>query len=143
MSLKAISDQSVDFIWSQAVLEHIRLHEFEETMNELRRVLRTDGVCSHRVDLKDYLGGGANNLRFGSYLWEADWMTSSGFYTNRIRFKEMMTIFENTGFDAQITNMNKWSEVPISREKLVREFREIDNENLLISGFNVILKQID
>ena len=39
-SLRMIPDQSVDFIWSQAVCEHIRKNEFLDTMRELRRVLR-------------------------------------------------------------------------------------------------------
>ncbi len=50
-SLRAIPRGTVDFIWSQAVLEHIRLADFKDTMRELRRVLRDDGMCSHRVDL--------------------------------------------------------------------------------------------
>lgn len=142
-SLKSIPDKSVDFIWSQAVLEHVRYHEFDAITSELRRVLRTDGVCSHRVDLKDHLGGGLNNLRFSSTLWESDWMSSSGFYTNRIRFKEMLTRFKDAGFDVQVLNKDKWPKMPISRQKLAQEFHEIDEDDLLISGFDVILKPVD
>ncbi len=138
-SLKAIPDQSVDFIWSQAVLEHIRFHEFKAIMNELRRVLRTGGVCSHRVDLKDHLGGGVNNLRLGSHIWETDWMASSGFYTNRIRFNEMINRFVNAGFDVHVIKKDKWPEIPISRQKMAAEFGEIDDEDLLVSGFDVTL----
>ncbi|MCI5211409.1 MAG: methyltransferase domain-containing protein [Candidatus Electrothrix sp. ATG2] len=142
-SLKTIPDQSVDFIWSQAVLEHIRLYEFDETMHELRRVVRADGICSHRVDLKDHLGGSANNLRFGRHIWESDWIASSGFYTNRLRFMEMMAKFKGAGFDIHVINKVKWQDVPISKKKLALEFREMTNANLLISGFDVILKPSD
>ena len=141
-SLKGIPDGSIDFIWSHAVLEHIRYHEFEETLRELRRVLRPDGVCSHQVDLKDHLGGKVNNLRFGSRIWETDWMASSGFYTNRIRFKEMLAKFESAAFSVDVISTNLWPNVPISRRKLAKEFQTIDNEDLLISGFTVILKPI-
>ena len=142
-SLKAIPDKSVDFVWSQAVLEHVRYYEFDETMSELRRVLRTGGVCSHRVDLKDHLGGGANNLRFSSSLWESGWMASSGFYTNRIRFKEMISRFEKAGFNVEVINSDNWDKAPIARKKLAEEFSEIEDEELLISGFDVILKPTD
>ena len=142
-SLREIPTQSVDFIWSQAVLEHIRLHEFEETLRELRRVLRPDGVCSHRVDLKDHLGGGLNNLRFGHRYWEAEWMASSGFYTNRIRFKKMVNSFADAGFEVQAIKKDEWPEVPIRNNKLAPEFRKINNEDLLVSGFDVILKPVD
>lgn len=55
-SLKAIPDHSVDFIWSQAVLEHVRKADFLETLRETHRILGTLGVCSHRIDLTDHLG---------------------------------------------------------------------------------------
>lgn len=51
-SLKSIPSNSVDFIWSHAVLEHVRRAEFQETMKELRRIVRQDGVVSHRTDLR-------------------------------------------------------------------------------------------
>jgi hypothetical protein len=56
ISLRAIPDHSVDYIWSHAVLQHVRLAEFLETMRELRRQLRADGISSHWVDLQDCLG---------------------------------------------------------------------------------------
>jgi SAM-dependent methyltransferase len=139
-SLRKIPDQSVDFVWSQAVLEHVRVHEFDETMRELKRILRKDGVCSHRVDLKDHLGGDANNLRISSRHWESDWMSSSGFYTNRIRFTEMIARFEQAGFAVDVVQTDRWDEVPIARKQLSAEFRDMDDQNLLISGFDVILK---
>jgi len=57
LSLRKISDHSVDFVWSHAVLEHIKLENFMKTMLELRRIGHPDGACSCRVDLRDHLGG--------------------------------------------------------------------------------------
>lgn len=97
---------SIDFIWSQAVLEHIRKSEFLDTMLELHRILRPNGVCSHVVDLKDHLGGALNNLRFSEKLWESNFMASSGFYTNRIRYSEMLDIFHQAGFSVEVVNVS-------------------------------------
>lgn len=63
-SLRSIPTHSIDFIFSQAVLEHLRKHEFLDMMKELRRILKPTGICSHQVDLKDHLGGALNNLTF-------------------------------------------------------------------------------
>lgn len=63
-SLGQIPDHSVDFCLSNAVLEHIPKQDFSPLASELRRILKPDGVSVHRVDLKDHLGGGLNNLRF-------------------------------------------------------------------------------
>lgn len=65
-SLSTIPSDSVDFCFSNAVLEHIPKEEFTQLLFELKRILKKDGICSHRVDLKDHLGGGLNNLRFSS-----------------------------------------------------------------------------
>ena len=140
-SFASIEAGTVDLIFSQAVLEHVRKYEFLDTMRECFRVLTPEGIASHRIDLKDHLGGGANNLRFSSKYWESDWMSSSGFYTNRIRFREMVSEFEKAGFDIKILNTNDWDKAPIARKNLAEEFSEIDEEDLLISGFDVILKR--
>ncbi|NOZ51528.1 MAG: class I SAM-dependent methyltransferase [Gammaproteobacteria bacterium] len=142
-SFASIQDNTVDFIFSQAVLEHVRKSEFFDTVSECSRVLSSDGIASHRVDLKDHLGGGANNLRISSKHWEADWMSSSGFYTNRIRFKEMLTIFKKAGFNVDVSCKDEWKDAPIARKSLAKEFRGIDDDDLLVSGFDVLLKPVD
>lgn len=138
-SLRSIAAGSVDFIWSQAVLEHISRDQFSETLQELRRILRPDGVCSHRIDLKDHLGGGLNHLRFSSSFWESDFIRRSGFYTNRIRFQEMVRLFAAAGFAVKVLSADRWPRLPISAAKMSREFKNMTEDDLLISGFDVVL----
>jgi len=140
-SLRSIPDGSVDFIWTHAVLEHVRLVEFDEMMYELRRILRSNGVVSHRVDLKDHLGGALNNLRFSTRIWESDWMAKSGFYTNRIRYSDMIDRFEDAGFDVDVLHMDEWDHLPIPRVNMSKEFLEFSDDELCISGFDVILRK--
>jgi SAM-dependent methyltransferase len=139
-SLRGLPDQSVDFIWSQAVLEHLRQSEFTPIMMELRRILRADGVCSHRVDLKDHLAGGLHNLRFSHRLWESNFMANSGFYTNRLRYSEMVQRFCEAGFEVQHVHVDRWDHVPTPREKLAAPFRHLPDDELCISGFTIILR---
>jgi SAM-dependent methyltransferase len=139
-SLRNIPSGSVDFIWSQAVFEHIRRHEFLETMRELRRILRSDGVCSHRVDLKDHLGGELNNMRFSTRFWESNWVANSGFYTNRIRYSEMIIFFKLAGFDVQTVSVNRWISSPTPRRLMSIEFQNHSEEDLLVKEFDVLLR---
>ncbi len=141
-SLNTIPDQSVDFIWSQATLEHVRCEEFLDTMREMRRLLRHDGVCSHRVDLKDHLGGALNNLRFSERHWESNLMATSGFYTNRIRYSEMLGLFREAGFATNVLTVDRWPQLPTPREQLWGRFRELPEEELCITGFDVILNPV-
>lgn len=139
-SLQQLPEGSVDFIFSHAVLEHIRLEEFQPTMQALRRVLRPGGISSHRVDLQDHLGGALNNLRFSRATWEADWMTRSGFYTNRIRFSPMLKHFEQAGFAVEVLGAERWQTSPTPRRSLAPEFQTLSEDDLLVSGFDVLLR---
>lgn len=137
-SLKKIESNTVDLIFSQAVLEHIRRGEFMETMKQCHRILRPDGVCSHRVDLRDHLGGALNSLRFSARRWESEFFASSGFYTNRIQYSQMLQIFSDVGFTSDVIEVRRWKSPPTPRNKLAQEFRGIPDDELCVSGFDVL-----
>ena len=141
-SLKKIPDKSVDLVFSQAVLEHIPKHEFYETFVEIRRILKDDGICSHEIDLRDHLANGLNNLRFSETFWESKFMSSSGFYTNRLRKSEMIEYFKISGFDVTIINETRWDQIPIDRSKLYGHFKNYSDDDLIISTFSVRLLPI-
>jgi SAM-dependent methyltransferase len=138
-SLKTIPDNSVDFIWSEAVLEHIRFSDFENTFNEIKRILKADGISSHRVDLRDHLVESINNLRFSEKTWESNFMVNSGFYTNRIRYSQMIEIFKQIGFNVETKVIETWDRLPVSRSKLSSEFNHLTDEDLCVSVFDVVL----
>jgi hypothetical protein len=138
-SLREIPSSSVDFVWSHAVLEHVRLRDFTETCHQLHRVMRDDAVASHTVDLRDHLGGSLNNLRFAQWFWESPLMAGSGFYTNRIRYHEMLGIFERTGFEVASATTQAWDSLPIPRARLAGQFCALSDEDLKVLGFDVVL----
>jgi len=141
-SLKKIADKSVDLVFSQAVLEHIPKNEFYETFLEIHRILKDDGICSHEIDLRDHLANGLNNLRFSEKFWESKFMSSSGFYTNRLRKSEMMEYFKKSGFNVTIMNETRWDKIPIDRSKLYGQFKNYSDDDLIISTFSVLLLPI-
>lgn len=140
-SLAHLPDASVDFCFSKAVLEHIPRKDFAKLADELMRAMRPDGTCHHRVDLKDHLGGGINNLRFSEARWEGSLFRKSGFYTNRIRFSQMVNVFERAGFECSLPRVLRWGSLPIPLAKLDASFHHLSEEDLLVSGFDIILKR--
>ena len=54
------------------IKEQAELDIFEETVYQLRRILKKDGLTSHEIDLKDHLSYSLNNLRFSKNLWESN-----------------------------------------------------------------------
>jgi len=139
-SLRELPSDSIDFAWSNAVLEHVRHGEFIAGIRELRRLLVRDGCVSHQVDLRDHLGGGLNNLRFPTRWWEAEWLARSGFYTNRIRFSEMMGLFAAEGFRVESLVTGRFNSLPLPRTSLAREFRNLSDEDLMVSEFHAVLR---
>jgi SAM-dependent methyltransferase len=138
-SLRGLPSGSVDFIFSNAVLEHVRRDQLPALLAETRRVLKANGRCCHRVDLQDHLGGALNNLRFSDAVWESDGMAHSGFYTNRVRYRELLGLFENAGFSVEVRRELRWSALPTRREKLAERFRALPEDDLLVYGFDAVL----
>lgn len=140
-SLRTIPDASVDFIFSQAVLEHVRAGEYRDFIAEIYRILAPAGVASHQIDLRDHLQAGLNNLRFGDDLWEAEWMARSGFYTNRISFSEHRRVFEACGFDVTIAGVAHFESLPLARARMAAEFRDRSEHDLMVSSFHLVARK--
>jgi SAM-dependent methyltransferase len=140
-SLKSLDDNSFDFIFSHAVLEHVRKGEFRETMQQCYRLLKSDGVMSHVVDFKDHLDGSLNNLRFSSSLWESNWFAAgSNFYTNRLRFSEIVKICEESGFEVRIVDISHYDTIPIKRNHLSKEFTNLSDDDLSVSETHLVMQ---
>lgn len=140
-SLKSIPGGKINFLFSQAVLEHIRLDIFCDVIQETYRVLEPGGIASHKIDLKDHLGGGLNNLRFPRIIWESNLFASSGFYTNRLRVSEIINILKKTGFKIIDLNETRWISSPLARHRLSCEFSNFSENDLRVSGIDIVLQK--
>jgi hypothetical protein len=139
-SLKELSSGCVDYAISNAVLEHVPRVEFLETMTELRRVLTNQACSYHQIDLRDHLAGALHSLRFPDRLWECAWFARSGFYTNRLRYGDLLSLFAAAGFEVAVTAVCRWPVLPTPRSKMRPGFRTRSDDDLLVSGFDVVLR---
>lgn len=139
-SLKTIADNSVDFIWSHSVVEHIRKKDFNPTMRELARILKPYGRVSHSVDLQDHFEKSLNNLRFSEAFWENEIVANSGFYTNRIQYTQSVNSMKNAGFSIVDTATGQWDTLPLKKEKMHKQFQSIPDDELRIRTYHVVLK---
>ncbi len=139
-SLRKIPSASVDFVWSNAVLPYVRRNQFVSTLRELRRIQRSDGVASHSVPIKDIIGGKLNDLRFSEGIWESALMANSRFYTNRLRYQELLRLFREAGFEPEVVRKTEWEALPTPRPKMAEQFASLCEEDLRISDFDVLLR---
>jgi SAM-dependent methyltransferase len=112
---------SFDVVWSYSVLEHV--HEPGDTLQEVRRVLRSGGRHVAMIDLETHYGGRKQPnrmyefLRYPSWLWTL--MTSHrSSYVNRVRLSGWRELFRDAGFEITY-------ESPVLADQAVEEFRSV------------------
>ena len=136
-SLQEMTEGVVEFAFSNAVLEHVRLNEFDKTIKQLYRVQTPGGWCSHQVDLKDHLQQSLNTLRFSRRVWESKLMAQPDFYTNRLRASQVCASFEAAGYEILEVQVKRWDRMPIPQKKIHREFADLSEDDLLTSSILV------
>jgi SAM-dependent methyltransferase len=139
--LKAVRSGSLDMIFSQAVLEHVPRAEFGETLREMKRILKPGGIGSHVVDFKDHLGSSLHNLRFADGLWEQTWFAKrSGFYTNRLRYSEVVAAFTDAGFAVETVARRVWNAAPLPRARFAKQFQTLSDDDLIVQGATLVTR---
>ena len=139
-SFAQIADSSVDMIFSHSAIEHVRLKELPDIVAEMSRVISSDGVMSHNIDLMDHLNYSLNNLRFSEKRWESDFFAKSGFYTNRLRYSQLLDIFQDNNFTVMYKDKGEWVNFPIDLKKINKEFAVLSNNDLLIRTMHVVVR---
>jgi SAM-dependent methyltransferase len=141
VSLTKVPSASVDFVFSSAVLEHIRLHEFPDLLKHLRRIIKPTGVAAHTIDFRDHLQSGLNNLRFTERVWESSFMANSGFYTNRIPWPQMSQMFEKSGFSVEAKQLQFWPHgLPTPQAKMAMPYRQMPADDFRVYLSHVVLR---
>jgi SAM-dependent methyltransferase len=94
---------SVDYITTTNTLEHIPRPDLARILRECRRVLKDDGVMSHRVDYQDhysYFDGRLspyNFLRYEPPRWRR--YNPALHFQNRLRHSDYLVLYEQAGFE--------------------------------------------
>jgi len=140
-SLRTLPDGETDFLFSNAVLEHVALADFAEIIKQTRRVLKPTGVASHLIDFKDHLQYALNNLRFSERVWESRFMARSGFYTNRLTWPKMEKILQETGFSVELYGCNRWPNgLPTPQGRMAFPFRNMPPGELSVMDAHIVLR---
>lgn len=140
-SLESLPDASVDLVFSQAVLEHVGLSEFDATIRGLYRLQKPGSVGSHRVDLQDHLSHSLHSLRFSQAVWESRLLSSSGFYTNRLRASQVVGVFEDAGYEIVNSAADRWPQLPLPAAKMHPDFARLSEDDLRVSGIDIVARR--
>ncbi|HBC72894.1 MAG: Methyltransferase type 12 [Candidatus Amesbacteria bacterium GW2011_GWB1_47_19] len=131
-----LKDDSIDIIYSCAVLEHV--HDLELCFREMMRVLKKGGFMNHQVDLRDHLIDNENLmfLKFPEFLFKL-LCGKTGVYVNRKRYSNYLSLFDNHRLEI------------IKMGSIMRYKGDLDNnllntytrDDLTILSFNVVLRK--
>jgi hypothetical protein len=67
-------------------------------------------------------------------------MANSRFYTNRLRYSELLWLFQEAGFEPEVVRKLEWETLPTPRRKMAEQFAVLSEEDLKISEFDVLLR---
>ncbi|MFA7653842.1 MAG: methyltransferase domain-containing protein [Candidatus Magasanikbacteria bacterium] len=135
-----IKENSVDFIYSQFVLEHV--DELELTYQAMRCWLKPQGLMSHMIDFRchgtalDYNGHWA----FSDFVWR---LVKGGrpFLLNRQPLSTHLSFFKK--FNFMIVDLLKYQSEPgIDHQQLSARFRNLDEQDLKTWGVFVRAQKV-
>ena len=104
-----LADNSVDLVYTYAVLEHISENLINDILIESKRILKTNGIFYCGIGLHDHYAGIDKNISKVNFLRYPEWLWSFFIknkisYHNRLREKQFIDIFKSHG--AKIVWMN-------------------------------------
>ena len=98
-----IESNSIDFILSNATMEHIPQKDLPEIMKESYRIMKPGGIMSNVIDYRDYWSFFDNSISVYNFLQysEKEWkkLNPSIMYQNRMRHSDYIKIINDTGFE--------------------------------------------
>ncbi len=126
-----IEPGTVDFVFSQAVMEHVEDIEF--AYEALYRWLKPGGLMSHKIDFKCH--GLTKDWNGHWSISELLWKIIKGkrpYLINRLPHSAHITAVKKAGFQI-VTDLMTESE-PILRETLASPFQSLSDDDLGVSG---------
>jgi len=129
-----------DLIISNAVFEHLPKDKVNQSIKNMRTLLKPGGYMLHHIDLRDHFN---LNQPFSFYQFsDKQWLelTNKGpFYTNRLRSKDYLSLFIKNGFSI-IYKKQKKSKIDIRR--IHPSFKKYSDKELANIDTTIALKKI-
>jgi SAM-dependent methyltransferase len=126
-----VTDGGVDFVFSQAVLEHVE--DLPQTYSALYRWLRPGGIMSHTIDFQSH--GLTKDWNGHWTLSDKAWAIVKGrrpYLINRHPYSVHKQALLRAGF--RLIREDARRAAPLERKKLALRFRGISEDDLRISG---------
>lgn len=134
-----VPEKSIDFILSQAVLEHIE--GLDEAYFNMSKWIKPGGLISHVVDFKSH---GITKTWNGHWQYNKhEWKiikANKPYLINRHFLSEHLNLIEKYGFE--ILHISKYyNDSSIQHSDLAQSFKKMTDEDLITSGIYFLAKK--
>lgn len=137
---KIIHKNSIDFIFSQAVLEHVV--DLGNTYEAMNKWTKSDGLISHAIDFKSH---GVTKSWNGHWLFSNfEWSIVKGgksFLINRQALSEHTKLHKVYGFKILVKSIVKMKS-RLKRSQLSKKFRKLSKEDITTSSAYILSKKV-
>ncbi|MFT3735715.1 MAG: methyltransferase domain-containing protein [Rhodocyclaceae bacterium] len=134
--MNEIPGQSVDFIVSQAVMEHV--DKLEETYAECARCLKPGGFMSHQIDLRshDTAPEWNGHWKYADFIWG---LMRGGrpWFINRLPCSEHLRLIRLAGLNIGV-QLAQTVTNEMTKQQLAKRFRTLSDSDLSTAGVLVL-----
>jgi len=144
-----LDDNSIDYVLTNAVLEHIPAQILSDIMKETFRIMKPGGVMSNIIDYRDHYAYSDNQINFYNYLTlsKEQWkmLNPDIMHQNRLRHRDYSEAALKAGFEIvkeDVTLPDKVLSDLFSKMKISYEFKnKYSDEELKILGSQLVLRK--
>ncbi len=139
-------NETFDFICSNNTFEHIYKNVLIDIIKEFQRVLKTNGLMSHFIDMTDHFchfDNKINEYHFLKYSHQKWTIIDNNIQPqNRMRFKDYIQIYEKLNIPIIHTEVRKGSLERLRQITIYKEFEGYSEQELAITHGYIISKKI-
>ncbi len=139
-----LPDHSIDFIFSNSVMEHIPHSSIDLIFQESQRILKSDGMAVHAVNCGDhyaYFDRGITQINYLQYS-DSEWKrwTTDLLYQNRLRPRDFYQISEKNGLiiTQEQRSARAGCQEAFEKLKIAQKFSDYPVEDLVCTSFNFV-----
>lgn len=136
-----IAASSIDLVYSFWTAEHLRSPI--GVLEQVRRVLKDDGIAIIRVDLRDHRdleGDWLSFLKYSSRVWDAA-ASRRGCWTNRLRASQWQAMFESLFDVIDVEAERRELPAKFRRDRLARRFRDLPFNELRCAALTMVVRR--
>ncbi len=134
-----INADSIDFIYSQAVLQHVE--DLENTYSAMKKWLKPLGLMSHTIDFKsmNVTKSWNGHWTFNDFEWK---IVKGGkmFLINREPISKHIELLSKYGFKI-LTNSPTKTKNELNRDQFSNKFKNLSEEDITTSGTYILSKK--